>query len=100
MGKIIRSGGNCVCPPPDEYGAQPIRSELVAECKKNGFPTTSLKAMGYSEDETEYADLNVGEVSKLCNEGKLMVERYVDCYHVDEQIGLNELASVLKNLSK
>jgi hypothetical protein len=34
-------------------------------------------------------------MSELCNEGKLTVERYVDSYHIDDQIGLNEFVSAI-----
>lgn len=57
MGNIIRTGGHCGCPSPDEFGAEPIHD----------------------------------------NEGKLTVERYVDCYHIDNLIGLKILAEVIKN---
>lgn len=97
LGNLIRSGGHCGCPPPDEYGAQPIYDEtFVAECKSIRAKTISLKSMGLGEDETEYPDLNYGEVSELCNEGKLKAERYVNCYHIDDQIGLNEFVKTIK----
>ena len=97
LGQIIRAGGDCTCPSPKEsYVAQPkYNAEFIAECKSIGTPTRSLKSMGIGEDETEYPDLNVGEIAKLCLEGKIKAERYVDIYHIDEQIGLNEFASFL-----
>ena len=52
------------------------------------------------DDETEYPDLNYGEMSNLCNEGKLQIERYVNCYHIDDLIGLKEFAETIKNLEQ
>jgi len=99
MGKIIRSGGHCGCPSPDEYGAQPIyNKEFAEQCKSIGIETQSLKTMGLGEDEKEYPKISVGEVSNLCNEGKLKAERYISCYHIDDQIGLVEFARTLKSL--
>jgi len=99
MGNIIRSGGHGGCPPPDEYGAQPVyNKELVEKCKSIGIPSKSLKSMGWGDDETEYPDLTCGEVSSLCNERKLQVERYVNCYHIDDLIGLKEFAETIKSL--
>lgn len=91
LGNIIRSGGHCGCPSPDEYGAQPVYNEELDE---------QLKKLGYKEEYSElmkknYISINVGEVSELCNEGKLTVERYVSCYHIDDQIGLNEFAKFI-----
>jgi hypothetical protein len=96
MGKLIRSGGHGGGPSPDEYGAQPIYDKaFIEECKSIGIATRSLKSMGIGEDETEYPELNYGQVSELCNEGKLKAERYVDCYHIDDQIGLNEFVKAI-----
>ena len=35
-------------------------------------------------------------MSKICNEGKLDVERFVNTYHIDSQIGLTAFASFIK----
>lgn len=94
LGMIIRSGGHCGCPSPDEYGARPVYDKELDK---------KLEALGYKKDFVfgkEYIPITVGEVSKLCNEGKLDVERLVDCYHIDEQIGLNEFANFLKSCFK
>ena len=94
IGNVVRSGGHCGCPAPDEYGAQPVyNDELDEQLIKLGYKKEYFKPLDKS-----FIHINVGEVSKLCNEGKLTVERYVDCYHVDDQIGLNELAKTLKTL--
>jgi len=45
-----------------------------------------------------YVSINVGEMSKICNEGKLDVERYVNCYHIDYQVGLNEFAKFINKI--
>lgn len=93
LGEVIRSGGHCGAPSPDEYGAQPIyNDELYEKLKLLGYYSTMHPSL-----HVEYVPITVGEVSKLCNEGKLIIDRYVDSYHVDDQIGLNELVKVLKN---
>jgi hypothetical protein len=90
LGNIIRSGGHAGAPSPDEYGAQPIYNEALND---------ALVALGYEKKFYEHINqwhvpISVGEVSSLCNSGKLTVERYVDNYHIDEQIGLIEFAKV------
>lgn len=92
MGTSIRSGGHCGCPSPDEYGAQPVYDESLNK---------KLVALGYETKEfqgKEYVSINVGEMSELCKSGKLDVKQYVDCYHIDDQIGLNEFAKYLRAL--
>lgn len=96
LGSIIRVGGHCGCPSPDEYGAQPIYDEELDK---------QLESIGYKKEysdllKKEYISITVGEVSKLCNEGKLNVKRFVDNYHIDEQIGLNELAKTILTFEK
>ncbi len=91
LGDSIRSGGHCGCPSPDEYGAQPVYNENFID---------RLKEIGeYKEvifDGITYPDITVGKISELCNKGKLDIKRYVDIYHIDDQIGLNEFAKFLK----
>ncbi len=95
LGSVIRSGGHCGCPSPDEYGAQPIYNDEL---------DTQLESLGYKKVysdflKKEYIPISVGEISKLCNDGRLEVERYVDCYHIDDQIGLNEFAKTISDSS-
>lgn len=94
MGTSIRSGGHCECPAPDEYGSKPVYDEAF---------NTKLKELGYKEQysnilKSNYIPISVGEVSELCNQGKLKVNRYVNIYHIDDQIGLNIFVETLKNL--
>jgi len=94
LGDTIRSGGHCGCPAPNEYGAQPVyNEELDEQLIKLGYKKEYFKPLDKS-----FIHISVGEVSRLCNEGKLTVERYVDCYHIDDQIGLLEFAKTLKTL--
>ena len=93
LGNIIRSGGHCACPSPDEYGAQPVYDddEFYSDLEKLGYKKE------YSEMlKKDVIHITYGEVSELCNEGKLTVKRYVDSYHIDEQIGLNEFVKTIK----
>jgi len=93
LGSVIRSGGHCGCPSPDEYGADP-------DYEDEDF-NNQLKALGYKEEYWKVLDksainITVGEVSQLCKEGKVKTPLYVKCYHIDDQIGLNEFAKFLK----
>ena len=93
LGQVIRSGGHCGCPAPDEYGADPDYDD------KNF--NDQLKALGYKEEYWEVLDrstinITCGEVSELCKEGKIKTKLYVQCYHIDSQVGLKEFASFLK----
>jgi hypothetical protein len=94
LGQSIRSGGHAGAPSPAEYGAQPIYDEELNE---------QLIKLGYKKEystilEMDYIPISVGEVSQLCNEGKLIVKRYVNCYHIDDQIGLNAFAETIMKL--
>ena len=94
LGKVIRSGGHCGCPSPDEYGADPVYD---AELDRQ------LESLGYKKEFSEYLNewfwhVSVGEISRLSNEGKLTVDRYVDCYHIDDQVGLLEFANAIKEI--
>ncbi len=99
IGDTVRAGGHAGGISPDDYVSQPVRSELVAELKELGLPIATMKSKGFGDDdEKEYPDMNYGEIAKLSNEGKLKSKRYVDCYHIDDQIGLKEFASFIKSL--
>ena len=91
LGNVIRAGGDCTCPSPKSYVAQPAYDEELDK---------QLTALGYKKK--RYEDLNIegwnlsyGEIGKLCDEGKLTVDRYVDCYHIDDQVGLNEFVKAI-----
>jgi len=93
MGQTIRSGGHCGCPSPVEYGAQPVFNEkLDKQLYGLGYKKTYSKAL-----DEEYWSITYGEISKLCEEGKLEVDQYVNCYHIDDQIGLNEFVKAITN---
>jgi hypothetical protein len=91
LGNVIRAGGDCTCPSPKSYVAQPAYDEELDR---------QLTALGYKKKryeglDIEGWDLNYGQIGKLCDEGKLTVDRYVDCYHIDDQIGLVEFAKAI-----
>lgn len=95
LGEIIRAGGDAGSLSPTSYVAQPMYNDELTE---------KLVELGYEKSYHPiivgpYIDISSGDVAKLCNEGKLEVERFVDCYHIDDQIGLNELVKVLKKHS-
>ena len=94
VGKTVRAGGDAGCRHPNEFAAQPIYNDELDE---------KLIAIGYKKEysrvlKKEYISISAGEMCKICNEGKISVERYVDCYHIDDQIGLNEFAKFLNTL--
>ncbi len=101
-GSAIRAGGDGSARSPHEgYASQPIyNKEFIDECRALGVKIVSQKSMGIGEDEKEYPELNYGQISDLCNEGKIKSKRYVDCYHIDTQEGLNEFVRVIKSLNQ
>lgn len=89
LGKIIRAGGSCGSP---ILSAQPIYNEDLY---------SQFELLGYRKEYSEFLELehyNITQekVAELCNEGKLNVERYVNLYHIDNQIGLNEFVKFYK----
>jgi len=84
FGDIIRCGGHCGGLSPAEYGAYPIfNDDFKLECKLIGV---DLDLLSY------------GEISALYVEGKLKSPRFVNLYHIDNQIGLGEFASAVYEL--
>lgn len=91
LGKMIRSGGHYGSPSPDVYGADPVYgAELDAQLESLGYRKEYVECLKES-----YWGISVGDISKMCNEGKLSVDRYVDCYHIDDQIGLLEFVKAV-----
>lgn len=99
LGDTVRAGGHGGGISPDSYVGKTDRAELVAECKRVGLPVVTMKSMGFGEDETEYSGMNFGEIAEACNSGKINCNRYIDVYHIDDQIGLKEFADFLKSLN-
>lgn len=97
-GTVIRAGGDGGARSPHEgYCSQPIyNKEFIDECRALGVKIISQKSIGMGDDEKEYPDLNYGQISDLCNEGKIKAKRYVNCYHIDTQEGLNEFVRCIK----
>jgi hypothetical protein len=96
LGEIIRSGGAGGCSSPADYTSQPVYNEELDK---------KLMELGYEKKYSEilkadYIPISVGEVAELCNSSKLIVDRYVNCYHIDDQIGLNEFSKFIMNSGK
>lgn len=94
LGDTVRSGGHAGGISPDDYVSQPVYNDEL---------DLKLEALGYKKEysdliKRDYIPINYGEVAELCKTGKLVVDRFVDCYHIDEQIGLNEFAKLIKSL--
>jgi len=83
LGNSIRSGGHCGCPHPKEFGAELVYSKELNE---------ELNKLGVEKKERTFE-----KISKLANENKLKnFKQYVNCYHIDDQIGLNEFVKTLR----
>jgi len=81
-GEIIRVAGDCSCPHPEKW-AFPTKKVFNKESKR----------IGIDWKQTCYRDL-----AELCNNGSIIGERFVNSYHIDDQIGLNEFAKVIRSL--
>lgn len=95
LGFEVRAGGHAGGIEPDGYVAQPVQGDELDE---------KLLALGYKKEKHtlgktvwEGININFGEMADLCKSGKLDVERYVDCYHIDTQVGLLEFVNFIKN---
>lgn len=77
-GQVVRVAGDCGCPHPKEW-AFPSDDVLAKELKRLGKE-----------------DVNYGDLAKLCNTGVITVPRFVENYHIDSQLGLNEFARVVR----
>jgi hypothetical protein len=93
LGQIARAGGDCGSLSPDSYVSQPIYNDELDE---------KLIVLGYKKKyidflEKEIISISVGKIAELCNSGKLIVDRYVRNYHIDNQIGLCEFVKFIKN---
>ena len=69
LGNVIRAGGDCSCPSPKSYVAQPVYDEELDR---------QLEALGYKKKRYEDLDvegweLNYGEIGKLCEIGRAHV---------------------------
>lgn len=96
LGDVIRAGGHAGGISPDDYVGQPVYNEEL---------DNQLLSLGYKKQyndflKKEYIPINYGEIARLCNEGKLKVDRYIDSYHIDEQIGLNEFVKFISQNEK
>jgi hypothetical protein len=94
LGFTVRAGGHAGGVLPDSYVAQPVYNEEL---------DTKLMALGFEKEYSEFLKeehihITVGEIADLCKSGRLDVERYVDCYHIDTQVGLTEFVKFVKNL--
>lgn len=94
LGKTIRAGGDGNGLSPDDYVSSPVYGDSLDE---------KLVAIGYKKEysdllKREYVSINRGEMAEICNSGILKVDRFVDCYHIDELVSLKEFADFIKNI--
>lgn len=83
--KDVRVAGHCGCPPPEQWAFP--KSEVLYEL---GIYKKPNKEHPYGESPT------YGELAEMCNSGKIRAPRFVDCYHIDSQEGLNFFVKTLK----
>lgn len=92
LGKYIRCDGDCCGVSPDTC-AMPVMNAELENC---------LLSLGYKKerigDMGSFFKLSKGDITSLCNDGKLEVERYIKLYHIDTQVGLNEFVKFIKEL--
>ncbi len=96
LGLTVRAGGHGGGISPDDYVSDPVYNEELEQ---------KLEALGYKKTYYEFLGKEVisisrGEMAELCKSGKLQVERYVNCYHIDDQIGLLEFAKAITTFEK
>lgn len=80
LGSVVRCGGHAGAPSPDEFGAEIIFDEKLRE-----------QIQSFKNENLSFTDILEYE-----KEGKINIERYVKCYHIDTQIGLNEFSKFIK----
>ena len=81
-GQVIRVAGHCGCPHPREWA----------------FPSDKDLDRWSQETERDWKKICYGNLAELCNNGIIRAPRFVTSYHIDNQIGLNEFARVLREL--
>ncbi|MDO8517112.1 MAG: hypothetical protein Q7S33_03210 [Nanoarchaeota archaeon] len=79
-GEMVRVVGHCGCPHPKQW-AFPVKDILYPQLQK-----------------LRQENISYGDLAKLCNEGIIVGQRFVQNYHIDSQEGLNEFARVINQL--
>lgn len=83
-GEVIRVDGGCECIHPRD-AALPTKKSLKKWSKENN---------------RNFEEIYKSDLAKLCNKGTINAPRYINVYHIDNQIGLNEFARVLREYQK
>ena len=93
IGNEVRAGGDAGCKPPNSYVAQPIYDEAFKQLIRSlgTYPEITI-------GDESHPNINNGEIARLCNLGIINVNRYVNVYHIDTQMGLKVFADFIKNL--
>ena len=90
LGKCIRCDGGGVSP--DRCAMPVMNAELEKYLLELGYKKEHIFEIG------SHFRLSNGDIITLCNDGKLEVERYINLYHIDTQVGLNEFVKFIKEL--
>jgi len=80
-GDTIRVVGHAGCPHPREW-ALPNKETLHKEMQRLGLEK-----------------VNYNELTELFNSGKILVPRFVNSYHIDDQEGLNAFARTIREIN-
>jgi hypothetical protein len=78
-GEVIRVAGNCTCPHPKQW-AFPVEKDL------NEWSKISRR---------NWQEISYRNLAKLCNDGEITGQRFVNLYDIDTQIGLNQFARII-----
>jgi len=81
-GQVIRVTGHGGCPHPREWA----------------FPNDKALDKWSQETGKDWRQICYGDLAELCNNGTIQAPRFVTFYHIDNQLGLNEFARVLREL--
>jgi hypothetical protein len=92
LGKRIRCDGDCRGVSPDTCAMPVMDVELENQLLSLGYKKERIGDMG------SFFKLSNADITSLCNDGKLEVERYINLYHIDTQVGLNEFVKFIKEL--
>jgi len=92
-GQVVRVGGDCGCPPPEEgathYDAQGLELVVDPEGKELAQAKICLNKMPHLQKDFE-------KLRFVLSLDGIVAKSVVDSYHIDSQLGLNEFARVVR----
>ena len=73
-----------------------IRIAGGGDPKQRAFP--EKKYLKSQLEKLKIENINDRDKAKLCNEGIIKGDRFIDCYHIDNQLGLNKFANFIQEI--